>query len=79
MLTLTVVATVQAVAIAATVLGFLRHIRALDRQHERRESLRINQVLHATGHPWEEAPADTHEPDEREERPKFRVSPEQHV
>ena len=79
MTVLAAVAIAQAVALAAVVLGFLQHIRGLDRQGStRRASLRINQVMHAARRTWEEPPsAAVLEP--APERHLYRVSPEQHV
>lgn len=70
-----VAANVLVVSLAAKAIG------RLQRQHARREDLLLNQLLHATGKPWNEAPAATaaRDRDDAEERAhvRFIASPEQ--
>ena len=44
--------------IALVCYGSWGALRAQSRSHARREDLLLNQLLHATGRPWQPAPAD---------------------
>lgn len=54
------------VALAGTlgvaVVAFASLLRGQQRAHARREDLLLNQLLHATGKPWQPAPADEKPP-----------------
>lgn len=72
-LALVVLAIVQALAFAGIV---ARQSRA----HARREDLLLNQLLHAVGKPWQEAPASHVEPDETPPEPgRFVANPREHL
>lgn len=71
------VALAEAAALVAVVVAFAGVVRSLIRQHARERDLLINQLLHATGNPWQPAPvADRPTPDEPA-RVRFTASPEQ--
>lgn len=62
---------------AATSITLLGAVRAQWRQHARERDLLLNQLLHATGKPWQAAPADDKpEPAPREPR-SWTATPEQ--
>jgi hypothetical protein len=52
----TYVALAESVALLLTVLGFLTHLRALDRAHDRRVDLLTDKVLHLAGRTWTPPP-----------------------
>lgn len=75
------VALVLAGALVAVVISFAGVVRSLVRQHARERDLLINQLLHATGKPWQPAPeteAQRSRLAERHERERsFTLTPEQ--
>lgn len=58
-MTTVLVVAVEAAAFVAVVATLVRMMRAQERAHARREDMLLNQLLHAAGHPWQEAPAVT--------------------
>lgn len=52
-----IVAVVVAAGWACTVAVLVRQIARMEREHNRRVDLLINQLLHAAGKPWQPAPA----------------------
>lgn len=65
-------------ALAVTVSVSARIIQSLIRSHARERDLLLNQLLHATGKPWQPAPADQREAPEPKEPRRFVAAPEQH-
>lgn len=49
------------------------------RQHAREREMLINQLMHLTGKPWLQAPADERPAVEEPEREKYTASPEQYT
>lgn len=65
---MTLVALAEAALIAILIIAFTGLIRSQQRSHARREDQLLNQLLHAVGKPWQEAPADTARSDELREK-----------
>lgn len=71
------VALAEAAALVLLVGAFASLMRSQQRAHARREDLLVNQLLHATGHTWQPAPADAPRVADDLERHRFTATPEQ--
>lgn len=69
----------QPFLLVAVVAVFQRMLRNERRESTNERRLLLNQILHLTGHPWQQAPADERvtEPDLEAEWGRYSASPEQ--
>lgn len=69
----------EAAAFLVVVSILARLLVSQQRAHARREDLLVNQLLHAVGRDWQEAPAKTAGRDLADDlvRPRFKAAPEQ--
>lgn len=74
---MTIIAACLVGALVVTVMTFGGLLRSERRQHARERDLLLNQLLHTVGKPWQEAPADHHEPPVEREPRTWTASPEQ--
>lgn len=62
----------------ATSLAAQRLLRSERRDHKNERQLLLNQILHLTGKPWQQAPANSEPPADEEPPHRYTATPEQY-